>query len=39
MLCDIIRKEDVDRLPILDSGLDVEQLLSVPKLLEGTGQV
>ena len=38
IICDILGKEDIDRLPILVSGVCAEQLLYVPKLLEGTGQ-
>lgn len=38
LLPDITGKETVDRLPILVSGEGVDQLLSVPKMLSGTGQ-
>ena len=38
IVCDILGKKDIDRLPIVVSGVGAEQLLSVPKLLEGTGQ-
>ena len=34
----ITGKETVDRLPVLISGLGVDQLLGVPKLLAGTGE-
>ena len=36
LLEDICRKEIVDRLPVLVSGVGVDQLLAVPKLLSGT---
>lgn len=39
MLSDITGREQVDRLPILVSGYQVEQLLGVPKLPNGTGEV
>lgn len=35
---DILGHETVDRLPILVSGLGVDQLLGVPKLCRGTGE-
>ena len=38
LLEDITGKETVDRLPVLISGLGVDQLLGVPKLLAGTGE-
>ena len=31
-------KEHVNRLPVLISGVDVEQLLGLPKLASGTGE-
>jgi hypothetical protein len=34
---DITGHETVDRLPILVSGKEVDQLLAVPKLVPGTG--
>ena len=37
MLCDIMGKEVVDRLPILVSGVGIQQLLAVPKIYTGTG--
>jgi len=37
MLCDLTRKDVVDRLPVVVSGTGVEQLLGVPKLPSGTG--
>lgn len=37
MLPDIVDKEKVDRLPILISGLNTQQLLAVPKLEKSTG--
>jgi len=39
MLPDLSGSELVDRLPILVSGFDTEQLLGVPKLPNGTGEV
>jgi len=38
MLPDLTGSELVDRLPILVSGFDTEQLLGVPKLPNGTGE-
>ncbi|CAB0016747.1 unnamed protein product [Nesidiocoris tenuis] len=38
MLEDITGHETVDRLPILASGNNVDQLLAVPKLASGTGE-
>ena len=38
LLEDICSKEIVDRLPVLVSGVGVDQLLAVPKLLSGTGE-
>ena len=38
MLPDITGHEKVDRLPVLVSGYQVEQLLGVPKLPNGTGE-
>lgn len=38
MLPELTGKGSVDRLPILVSGLGVDQLLGVPKLPEGTGE-
>jgi hypothetical protein len=38
LLADICSKEVVDRLPILVSGVGVDQLLAVPKLSCGTGE-
>lgn len=35
---DLTFKKHVDRLPVLISGIRVEQLLGVPKLLSGTGE-
>ena len=35
---DICKKEVVDRLPVLVSGVGVDQLLGVPKLSSGTGE-
>ena len=35
---DLTSKEHVDRLPVLISGAETEQLLGVPKLLSGTGE-
>jgi hypothetical protein len=35
---DITRHETVDRLPILVSGKEVDQLLAGPKLVSGTGK-
>ena len=35
---DLTSKEHVDRLPVLISGVGVEQLLGVPKLSSGTGE-
>jgi hypothetical protein len=37
-LPDITGSEQVDRLPVLESGLHVEQLLGVPKLPNATGE-
>ena len=37
LLPDITGKEKVDRLPVIVSGVDLEQLLSVPKIPSGTG--
>jgi hypothetical protein len=37
MLTDLTGKELVDRLPVVVSGLGVDQLLGVPKLSSGTG--
>jgi len=39
LMDDLTTKEHVDRLPVLVSGLGVEQLLGVPKLPSGTGEV
>ena len=36
MLCDPTGKDVVDRLPVVVSGAEVEQLLDVPKLPSGT---
>ena len=36
---DVTTKEHVDRLPVLISGFGAEQLLGVPKLSSGTGEV
>jgi len=36
---DLTTKEHADRLPILVSGAGTEQLLGVPKLSRGTGEV
>lgn len=38
LLEDISNKEIVDRLPVLVSGVSVDQLLGVPKLSSGTGE-
>jgi hypothetical protein len=38
LLPDVTGKDKVDRLPILVSGQEVDQLLAVPKLLNGTGE-
>lgn len=38
LMTDISGKEVVDRLPILVSGVDIDQLLNVPKLPSGTGE-
>lgn len=38
LLEDIVGNEIVDRLPILVSGMGVDQLLAVPKLKSGTGE-
>jgi len=35
---DLTSKEYIDPLPILISGVGVEQLLSIPKLSYGTGE-
>jgi len=35
---DLTSKEHIDPLPILISGVGVEQLLSIPKLSYGTGE-
>lgn len=35
---DLTSKEHIDRLPVLISGVGVEQLLGVPKLASGTGE-
>jgi hypothetical protein len=35
---DLSTHEHVDRLPVLISGVGVEQLLGVPKLFAGTGE-
>ena len=35
---DLTTREHVDRLPVLISGVGVEQLLGVPKLPSGTGE-
>ena len=38
LLADIAGRETVDRLPVLVSGAEVEQLLAVPKMSSGTGE-
>ncbi|CAH0562835.1 unnamed protein product [Brassicogethes aeneus] len=38
MLPDITGKNKVDRLPVIATDLNVEQLLGVPELLTGTGR-
>ena len=38
MLCDIMGKESIDRLPILVSGVGIEQLFGVQKIPRSTGE-
>lgn len=38
LMSDISGKEKVDRLPVLVTGLNIDKLLGVPKLLGGTGE-
>ena len=38
LLPDLLGQEKVDRLPVLVTGTDTEQLLGVPKLTSGTGK-
>ena len=38
LLPDLTSRNEVDQLPILVTGYDVEKLLSVPKLDRGTGE-
>jgi len=37
-LKDLTGKKLVDRLPVIVSGLETNQLLGVPKLISGTGE-
>lgn len=37
-MAELTTKEQVDRLPVLISGVATEQLLGVPKLSSGTGE-
>ena len=38
LLPDLTGQEKVDRLPVIVTGVDIDQLLGVPKLKSGTGQ-
>lgn len=38
LLPDITGKQKVDRLPVIVTGLETEQLLGVPKITSGTGE-